>query len=177
MSAPQNKVIHFRHKHRNRTILQTFYLNIGLWMVGMMAISVVFFYIIMEGDKNAMLVNWGGLLWGGLVAVLLTTITLLVEKGSLVESMDFDFEQREIRVVHYRLPNKRCQRTIPFDGLRWRWVQPRDLLAHRLCYLRITPKEGKKLCITCDHLGWNCVNEIMDALQCIVESDVGATAL
>ncbi|MCR5425111.1 MAG: hypothetical protein K6E93_10210 [Bacteroidales bacterium] len=63
MSAPQEKVIRFRHKHRNRTILQTFYLNMVWWVVGMMAISVVFFYIIIEGDKNVMLVNWGGLLW------------------------------------------------------------------------------------------------------------------
>ena len=106
--------------------------------------------------------------------VIISTISVLcislVGKGSLVESVEIDYPQREIRVTHYRLPFTLCERKLSFDGFRW------DVLKGHLyawSRLRLKPKEGKKVVVCMEHLGWEIEDcwALMDALSVITPKD------
>ena len=169
MTSPSNikGVKHFQQKHRNRTILQSFYLNMVLWMIILWVGLLILIYL-REGSLGNMLINSRGLWWASVSVILVALFYSLIEKGSLVESLDVDYASQEIRVIHYRLPFMKCQRTIPFEGLQWTWVRTRS---RKMDYLRITPKEGKKLYITGYHLGWDNCMGIIAALQKIDNPD------
>ena len=92
-----------------------------------------------------------------------------VGKGSLVESVEIDYPQRVIRVTHYRLPFTLCERKLSFDGFRW------DILDGGRGWdrLRLKPKEGKKVVVCMDHLGWKIEDcwELKEALYKIIPKD------
>ena len=104
-----------------------------------------------------------------LASAIYTLFISWVGKGSLVESIAIDYQQKEIRVTHYRLPFTLCERKLSFDGLKW------DVLNGGRGWdrLRLKPKEGKKVVVCMDHLGWKIDDcwELMEALSVITPKD------
>ena len=101
----------------------------------------------------------------------LTVLCLsLVGKGSLVESVVIDYPHGEIRVTHYRLPFTPCERKLSFDGFRWDVLRGSVYSWDRL---RLKPKEGKKVVVCMEHLGWEIEDcwALMDALSVITPKD------
>ena len=104
-----------------------------------------------------------------LAAAIYTLFISWVGKGSLVETVTIDYQQKEIRVTHYRLPFTLCERKLSFDGLKW------DVLNGGRGWdrLRLKPKEGKRVVICMDHLGWKIDDcwALMGALSVITPKD------
>ena len=102
-------------------------------------------------------------------AAIYTLFLSWVGKGSLVETIVIDYPRKEIRVTHYRLPFTLCERKLSFDGLKW------DVLNGGRGWnrLRLKPKEGKRVVICMDHLGWKVDDcwALMDALSGITPKD------
>jgi hypothetical protein len=102
-------------------------------------------------------------------AAIYTLFDVWVGKGSLVESVTIDYQQKEIRVTHYRLPFTLCERKLSFDGFKW------DVLNGGRAWdrLRLKPKEGKKVVICMMHLGWKIDDcwALMGALSVITPKD------
>ena len=105
----------------------------------------------------------------GCISFVFSVIYALSAKGSLVESMTFDYERKEIRVKHYCLPFRERETTIPFEGMHWKITQ----VIRSVDLLIIYPKEGRKIGITTSHLGWkwDSTYELRYALGRIVSKD------
>lgn len=93
----------------------------------------------------------------------------LINKGSLVESISFDYLRQEIRVVHFTLLNRQHRVVVPFEGMSWS-VLPGGRSLDRL---RIFPKQGDRIVICEGALGWTeeDVDRLESALSKIVERE------
>jgi len=150
----------FVRSKRKPSILICFYLSIlnytiiglsGLVLVGLLA------------GKG--LEKWDYSLLLPCVAIL-SLFFALVEKGSLVESVVIDFEQKVVRVFHYQLPCRKCERCIPFDGLHWNTFKP----GRGSNRLKISPSKGRSVVICENYLGWE--KSVLDKMQYALDKAV-----
>ena len=157
-----------RSKNRH-SVLFYFYRYALLTFVGFMVV-VLLIEVISDGWEALIGLFYDRFMRIALPAAAIYTLFVLwVGKGSLVESIVIDYQQREIRVTHYRLPSALCERKLSFDGFKW------DVLNGGKGWdrLRLKPKEGKKVVICMMHLGWkfdDCL-ELMEALSVITPKE------
>ena len=157
-----------RSKNRH-SVLFYFYRYALLTFVGFMVV-VLLIEVISDGWEALIGLFYDRFMRIALPAAAIYTLFVLwVGKGSLVESIAIDYQQKEIRVTHYRLPFTLCERKLSFDGFKW------DVLNGGRGWdrLRLKPKEGKKVVICMMHLGWKFDDcwALMDALSLITPKD------
>ena len=157
-----------RSKNRH-SVLFYFYRYALLTFVGFMVV-VLLIEVISDGWEALIGLFYDRFMRIALPAAAIYTLFVLwVGKGSLVESVVIDYPQREIRVTHYRLPSTLCERKLSFDGFKW------DVLNGGKGWdrLRLKPKEGKKVVVCMDHLGWKIEDcwALMGALSVITPKD------
>ena len=163
--AAQEPIQIARSKNRH-SILFCYYRSVLLEFCGGIALMVLIPFI----DRGWDAVRWEH--WGGYMSVVLLCIGFFTfcyawnGKGNLVESLTIDFEERIVLVSHYRLPATKCQSRLPLDGLTWDVRRS----ARGVDRLRLKPREGKRMVICIDHLGWtydDCYNlmVILDNLK------------
>lgn len=157
-----------RSKNRH-SVLFYFYRYALLTFVGFMVV-VLLIEVISDGWEALIGLFYDRFMRIALPAAAIYTLFVLwAGKGSLVESIAIDYQQKEIRVTHYRLPFTLCERKLSFDGLKW------DVLNGGRGWdrLRLKPKEGKKVVICMMHLGWkfdDCL-ELMESLSVITPKE------
>ena len=104
-----------RSKNRH-SVLFYFYRYALLTFVGFMVV-VLLIEVISDGWEALIGLFYDRFMRIALPAVAIYTLFVLwVGKGSLVESIAIDYQQKEIRVTHYRLPSTLCERKLSFDS-------------------------------------------------------------
>jgi hypothetical protein len=159
----------FSRSKNRQSVLFYFYRYALLTFVGFMVV-VLLIEVISDGWEALIGLFYDRFMRIALPAAAIYTLFVLwVGKGSLVESIAIDYQQKEIRVTHYRLPFTLCERKLSFDGLKW------DVMNGGRSWdrLRLKPKEGKKVVICMMHLGWKFDDcwALMDALSLITPKD------
>ena len=153
-----------RRSKRKLSIVSRWYLRLAI----ITFIILVGLFLVSLFDKGSML----SLFKRPLVYLISMGIALyysLINKGSLVESVSFDYLRKEIRVVHFTLLNRQHKVVIPFEGMSWS-VLPGGRSLDRL---RIFPKQGDRIVICEGGLGWTGedVDRLESALSRIVERE------
>ncbi|MBO7586842.1 MAG: hypothetical protein J6T13_06655 [Bacteroidales bacterium] len=159
-----NDVRTIRRSKRKLSIVSRWYLRLAI----ITFIVLAGFFLVSLFDKGVML----SLFKGPLVYLISLGFALyysLINKGSLVESVSFDYLRLEIRVVHFTLLNRQHKVVIPFEGMSWS-VLPGGFSLDRL---RIFPKQGDRIVICEGGLGWTGedVERLESALSRIVERE------
>ena len=153
-----------RRSKRKLSIVSRWYLRLAI--IAFMIL--VGFFLVSLFDKGMM----PTLFKGPLVYLISLGIALyysLINKGSLVESVSFDYKRQEIRIVHFTLLNRQHKVVIPFEGMSWS-VLPGGNSLNRL---RIFSKQGSRIVICEGGLGWTGrdVDCLKSALSRIVEPE------
>ena len=163
------EVKRFARSKNRHTVLFYYYRYALLTFVGVIVMFLVI-ALIDDGWNAFYKESFDRFMRMGLYASAIYTLFISwVGKGSLVESVVIDYPQREIRVTHYRLPFTLCERKLSFDGFKW------DVLnvSRGWDHLRLKPKEGKRVVVCMDHLGWKIEDcwALMGALSVITPED------
>lgn len=162
-------VVQFSRSKNNHNVLFYYYRYALLTFVGTM-IMFISIALIDDGWEAFRRDSFDSFMWIGLfVSAIFTFFFSWLGKGSLVESIAIDYADKVITVTYYRLPSTLCERKLLFEGLRW------DVLNGGKGWdrLRLKPKEGKKVVVCIDHLGWkfeDCL-ELKEALNKITPKD------
>ena len=160
------RIITIRRSKRKYSIVCCFYLRFLLILFGLMGVFVgVFVICSIKDGKWSVLVTSLPLLSG--MSFLGSAWYSILNKGSLVDTIEIDGIKQEIRILHYTLFNQQCNVAIPFEGMRWN-ILPGGRSKDRL---RIFPQNGKRVVICEDTLGWTCedINKLRSALSVIVK--------
>ena len=153
-----------RRSKRKLSVVSRWYLRLAIITI----IILVSFFLISLFDKGLM----PSLFKGPLVYLISMGFALyysLINKGSLVESVSFDYSRQEIRVVHSTLLNRQHKVVVPFEGMSWSELPG----GYSLDRLRIFPKYGNRIVICEGGLGWTerDVDQLKSALSRIVERE------
>jgi len=142
--------IHITRSKNRHSILFCYYRFVLLVFCCWMALVVLMPFIV-QGWDAIRWENWGRYMQVDFpIIVFLTFCYAWNGKGNLVESLTIDLNEEMVRVSHYRLPAARCHSLLPLDGLTWdvrRSLRGVDRL-------RLKPREGRRMVICIDHLGW-----------------------
>lgn len=162
-------VVRFNRSKNNHSVLFYYYRYALLTFVGVIILSIAI-ALIKDGWEPFRRDTFDVFIRIGLsVSVIYTIFVSWVGKGNLVESIAIDYADKVITVTHYRLPSTLCERKLSFEGLRW------DVLNGGRGWdrLRLKPKEGKKVVVCIDHLGWKIEDywELAEALYKITPKD------
>lgn len=150
-----------RRSKRRYSVVMHFYLHM-LWFFLVLFLMESIIFVL--DSWELLLENWCFVLG---FAIILGLFLTFIGKGSLVETVHIDYEKREIRVLHYLLPNRQRIEVIPFDGFSW------DVMngGRGPDRLRMFTKEGNRIVICEDRLGWTIddFDYLQSALASIVD--------
>ena len=153
-----------RRSKRKLSIVSRWYLRLAI----ITFIILVGLFLVSLFDKGSML-SFFKRPFPYLISLCIALYYSLINKGSLVESVSFDYLRKEIRVVHFTLLNRQHKVVVPFEGMSWS-VLPGGRSLDRL---RIFPKQGDRIVICEGGLGWTGedVDRLESALSRIVERE------